>query len=101
MKFRHGIFQVLNKQANKIYLKTSTDLDRAFNADIFQLKAGMHSNKALQDDWNALGAENFDFQLFDELNLKGTETKAEIDKELKELIELHKAELSSTGQLLY
>ena len=101
MKFRHGIYQVLNKKENRMYLKTSVDLDRAFNADVFQLKAGMHSNKALQEDWNLLGQEYFEFKIFDELNVKGTETKAEINKELKELLELHLAELIKDGQLLY
>jgi hypothetical protein len=101
MKFRCGIYQILNKKGNRIHLKTSSDLDRAFNSDLFQLKAGMHSNKALQDDWNHLGPENFEFMIFDELKLNGTETKAEIDLELKELLQLHVAELNEKGQLLY
>jgi hypothetical protein len=101
MKFRHGIYQVLNKKENRMYLKTSVDLDRAFNADVFQLKAGMHSNKALQEDWNLLGQENFEFKIFDELKLNGTESRSEIDNELKELLELHLAELNKNGQLLY
>ena len=56
MKFRAGIFQINNKKDNKVFLKTTSDLDRAFNSDLFQLKAGMHSNLELQRDWNNLGA---------------------------------------------
>jgi hypothetical protein len=44
MKFRVGIFQITNKKDNRIFLNTTSDLDRAYNSDLFQLKAGMHSN---------------------------------------------------------
>ena len=43
LKFRAGIFRILNKAENKIYLQTSSDLDRAFNSDLFQLNARMYS----------------------------------------------------------
>jgi hypothetical protein len=62
MKFRVGIFQIKNKKDDRIFLKTTSDLDRAFNSDLFQLKAGMHSNQQLQSDWNNLGTENFEFK---------------------------------------
>ena len=101
MKFRTGISQIKNKQENKIYLQTSTDLDRAFNSDIFQLKAGIHSNKILQKDWNNLSSEVFEFAIYDELIVKDTATPTEIDHELKELLNLHLAELKKNGQLFY
>ncbi|MCX6161736.1 MAG: GIY-YIG nuclease family protein [Ignavibacteriae bacterium] len=101
MKFRAGIFQIINKKENRIYLKTSSDLDRAFNSDIFQLKAGMHSNKNLQNDWNNLGLENFEFKIFDELDVQDTESPKEINQDLKELLDMHLTELKKNGQLLY
>lgn len=101
MKFRAGIFQIINTKDNKIYLQISNDLDRAFNSDMFQLKAGLHSNKTLQNDWNKLGQENFEFRVFDELKLKDTATPYEIKKDLKELLEIHKNELKLKGQQLY
>jgi hypothetical protein len=101
MKFRHGIFQIVNKQENRIYLQTTTDLDRAYNSDIFQLKAGMHSNKILQNDWNVMGSEFFEFKTFDELFVNETATPTEIKQDLKELMEMHLAELKKNGQLLY
>ena len=101
MKFRAGIFQIINKKENRIFLKTTSDLDRAFNSDIFQLKAGMHSNKNLQNDWNNLGLEIFEFKIFDELEVKDTETPTGINQDLKELLEMHLTELKKNGQLLY
>ncbi len=101
MKFRVGIFQIKNKKDDKIFLKTTLDLDRAFNSDLFQLKAGMHSNQQLQSDWNNLGIENFEFEIFDELKIKDTETPADINHELNELLKMHLTELKSIGQHLY
>ena len=101
MKFRAGIYQIINKQENRIYLQTTLDLDRGFNSDIFQLKGGMHLNKNLQNDWNKLGLESFEFKTFDELEMKDTATPKEINEELKIFLEMHLTELKKNGQLLY
>jgi len=101
MKFRAGIYQIINKPENKIYLQTTLDLDRAFNSDTFQLKGNLHFNKNLQGDWNKLGAESFEFKTFDELEMRDTATSQEIKKELKIFLEMHLIELEKNGQLLY
>ncbi len=82
-------------------LQTTSDLDRAYNSDIFQLKAGLHLNKDLQKDWNNLGPEMFEFKEFDELKVKDTDTPIKIKRDLKELLEMHLSELKKNGQLLY
>jgi len=101
MKFRAGVFQIKNLKDNKLFLKTSTDLDRAFNSDLFQLKLGSHRNQELQNDWNTIGSDNFEFSILDELKLKETETDSEKQKDLKELLELHQADLVKKGIRLY
>lgn len=101
MKFRAGVFQIRNVKDNKLFLKTSTDLDRAFNSDLFQLKLGSHRNQELQNDWNTIGSDNFEFSILDELKLKETETDSEKQKDLKELLELHQADLVKKGIRLY
>lgn len=101
MKFRVGIFQIRNKSNNCIFLKTSTDLDRAFNSDAFQLNAGMHSNQALQKDWKNSGAENFVFDIVDELKTKEGEDVMIIKKDLQDLFEMHVAELKQQQIPLY
>ena len=100
-KSRVGIFQVIIRKDNKIYLHISTDLDKAFNADIFKLNAGMHPNKDLQNDWNDLGSDSFEFEILDELKLNETETPDQIINDLQELLDIYKNEMKSKGQLLY
>ncbi|MEI6748852.1 MAG: GIY-YIG nuclease family protein [Bacteroidales bacterium] len=101
MKFRAGIFMIKNLKNNKIYLQTSTDMDRAYNSDVFKLKAGLHSNKAMQDDWNTSGADSFAFDLCDELKIKEAATESEIKSDLIELLELHRIEFLENGNILY
>jgi hypothetical protein len=101
MKFRIGIFQIRNLQNNKLFLKTSTDLDRAFNSDQFQLKLGSHKNTELQNDWNTFGSDNFEFGFCDEFKSEETATELEIKTDLKELLELHRGEFLKNGILLY
>ena len=101
MKFRVGIFQIINKQNNKLFLKISTDLDRAYNSDLFQLKLGSHKNTALQNDWNSFGADAFEFALFDELKSSDTATDLEVKTDLQELFILHQNELLHKGIILY
>ena len=67
IKLRVGVFQIICRKENKIYLETTSDLDKAFNSDLFQLKAGLHLNKDLQSDWDKWGSESFEFKILDEL----------------------------------
>jgi hypothetical protein len=101
MKFRAGIFQIKNVKDNKSFINTSSDLDRAFNSDLFQLKLGSHRNAELQSDWNTIGSENFELSILDELKLKETATDLEKQADLKELLELHQADLLKKGIRLY
>lgn len=101
LKFRAGIFQIKNTLNDRIYLQITTDLDRAYNADLFKLNACMHPNKSLQKDWNEFGANNFEMTLYDELAVKDTLTPAEIQQELKALLEIHILELKNTGKYVY
>lgn len=101
MKFRAGIFQIRNINESKIFLKTSTDLDRAFNSDAFQLNAGMHANQSLQEDWKKYGASNFVFEIVDELKTKEGDDAIVIKKDLQDLLEMHLAELKQRQISLY
>lgn len=100
-KFKAGLFQIKNLSDGRIFIKQSPDLERAFNSDRFQLKAGMHSNAALQQDWNTLGETAFEFSILDEYNAKDDITPAQLNNELAELLKMHKAELTATGVILY
>lgn len=101
MKFRQGIFQIRNIKEDRILLQTTSDLDRAYNADLFQLKSGLHGNKMLQNDWDTLGPQAFEFKIFDELKIKDTASPLEVRRELKLFLDMNLAELKTNGQLLY
>jgi hypothetical protein len=97
MKFRQGIIQIINLNNNRMFLQTSSDLERAFNADRFKLNARMHPNRKLQKDWDRLGAANFKFEVLDELSIEESAAGSEIKKDLKNLLEMHLAEISRRG----
>ena len=101
MKLRVGIFQIKNLKNDKLFLKTCMDLDRAFGSDLFQLNTGLHSNSELQNDWKTLGADSFEFNIFDELKMKDNANDIEIRRELKEFLNLHRSDLLAKGYLLY
>lgn len=101
MKFRAGIFGIVNRLNSRIFLQSSTDLDRAFNSDVFQLKAGMHQNAQLQKDWIELGSDAFDFIIIDELKTDETDTPDKINRDLKELLQLNRGAISQKQTLLY
>lgn len=61
----------------------------------------MHPNKDLQNDWNDLGSDSFEFEILDELKLNETETPDQIINDLQELLDIYKNEMKSKGQLLY
>jgi group I intron endonuclease len=62
-----GVFQIRNLTNEKVFVGSSLNLDGIFNRHKFALNAGSHQNKSLQADWNEFGAENFAFEILEEL----------------------------------
>ena len=62
-----GVFQVRNLKNEKIFVASSLNLDGMLNRQRFQLELNGHPNKSLQQDWNETGAENFVFEILEEL----------------------------------
>src|SRR5262245_45518316 len=62
-----GVFQIRNLVNEKVFLGTSLNLPGIFNRHQFQLQMGGHPNKALQNEWNQYGCNNFVFEILDEL----------------------------------
>ena len=65
-----GVFQIKNLRNGKLYLGSSLNLNGPINRAKFELKMGMHRSKALQNDWNEFGAENFSFDILEVITLK-------------------------------
>ncbi|MCM2255463.1 MAG: GIY-YIG nuclease family protein [Vicinamibacteria bacterium] len=62
-----GVFRIHNTVDDRSFVGSSRDLPSVLNRERFQLGHGSHPNRALQDDWNRLGAEAFIFEIVDEL----------------------------------
>ena len=63
-----GVFRVRNTASGRALLGSSVDLPSILNRHRAQLRLGGHPCRALQADWNALGAEAFAFEILDTLS---------------------------------
>ena len=78
-KIPMGVYQIRNLTNEKVFVGSSLNLSGIFNRYKFALVAGNHPNKALQTDWNALGADKFAFEVLEELEARaGLDDKAEL-----------------------
>jgi group I intron endonuclease len=64
-----GVFQVKNIGNGKVLLGSSLNLDGSLNKHRFMLKIGSHTNKALQKDWDEFGADQFVFEILEEVKI--------------------------------
>jgi hypothetical protein len=72
-----GVFLIRNNVNDKVFLAAGVNLPGLINRHRFQLVQGGHPNKELQADWNALGSNNFAFEIVDELS---PAAEAELDE---------------------
>lgn len=93
-----GVFQIRNLSNEKIFVGSSMNLDGIFNRHRFQLNAGSHQSKELQKDWNESGAENFSFEILEELTPR---ENLDLAKELEFLEDLWLAQLKPFGEKGY
>jgi len=64
-----GVFQVKNTANGKVLLGSSLNIEGSLNKHKFMLKIGSHTNKALQEDWDELGPEQFVFEILEEVKV--------------------------------
>ena len=65
-KTRHpemGVICIQCKVTGEIFADISRDLQRAFNSHRFQLSAGLHSSRRLQELWNEYGEDSFEYKV--------------------------------------
>jgi len=62
-----GVFVIRNLENDKLFLAGGLEIEAIMNRHRFQLEAGGHPNKELQQDWNRLGAEKFAFEILDQI----------------------------------
>lgn len=61
-----GIYKIVNKVNNKIYIGCASNMRTRTNGHIYDLRKGIHKNKYLQKSWNKYGEKNFIFELVEE-----------------------------------
>ena len=67
MKFHMGVFWIKNNVNGKIFIGSSLDLKAIWHAQKLQLDFGIHPNIDLQKDWKKYGAENFSYEIIEEI----------------------------------
>ncbi|MBU0485349.1 MAG: GIY-YIG nuclease family protein [Proteobacteria bacterium] len=82
-----GIYQIKNLSNGKIFIGSSKDLPGIINRNKFQLKNGLHRNKTMQSDFIEVGADNFTFEILDQLQPK-EDKKVDYTEELHMLEEM-------------
>lgn len=81
-----GILKIQNKKNGKMLLITSFNIPGSINSAQFQLKNGVYRNPALQKEWQEYGADNFTFEVLEQLKLDEV-LPEDIKEELKLLEE--------------
>ena len=75
-----GIYQIRNLVNDKVFVESSVNLTGILNRQEFALKLKGHKNKQLQADWNEFGAENFVFEILEEIvQRENLDIKAELE----------------------
>lgn len=70
-----GVYQIRNLINDKVLVGTALNLPGILNSNKFQLSLGGHKNKSLQAEWKEFGAENFVFEVLDELSPNASSEK--------------------------
>jgi hypothetical protein len=65
-----GIYQIRNLKNGKIFVGSTKNMQGKNNSYKFQLQSGTHMNRALQEDYTAMGEANFVFEEVDLLKPK-------------------------------
>lgn len=99
MKTPMGVLAIKNKTNGKIFIDVSTDTKSMINRHRFQLKAGMHRVKELQQEWKEYGEEAFVFEVLEQLKYDEKEERTDYQEELEILKMIWLEKLN--GHVLY
>ncbi|MBN2008581.1 metalloregulator ArsR/SmtB family transcription factor [candidate division KSB1 bacterium] len=88
MKIPKGILKIENTANGKVFLVATNNLLAAINRQRATLKLNSNRNVELQNDWNTFGAEQFTFEILDQLEESDDDSPARAAKELALLLEM-------------
>ena len=63
-----GIYKITNKQNDKFYIGSSTNIEMRWYAHKSYLRRNVHANQHLQNAWNKYGEDNFIFSILPKVN---------------------------------
>ena len=95
-----GVYRVRNTATGKSLIGSSVNLPAILNRQRFQLQNGLHPNRVLQEDWNELGPETFEFETLDTLE-PPDEPDYDPTEDLRVLTALWLEKLSLSAEDLY
>jgi group I intron endonuclease len=64
-----GIYKILNKINNKVYIGSATDIRKRWRDHKWYLNHNIHHNSHLQSSWNKYGVDNFEFSIIIECRI--------------------------------
>jgi len=62
-----GVYAVRCTASGRAWVGASRNLDAARNAVWFSLRLGIHRERPIQDEWNAFGESEFEYEVLDKL----------------------------------
>jgi hypothetical protein len=80
-----GVLQIRNLSNGKVFVESSKNLEGMLNRCKFQLDLGSFKNKALQEDYSKLGANQFAFEIVDRLAPKKDDPAHDYTEDLETL----------------
>ena len=90
-----GIYFILNKKNNRVYIGQTSALGRRKKEHFKRLRKGKHKNRPLQEDYDKYGLDAFEYRVVEECSPDETRSQLYL-KEIKKIIELH-----TRGEELY
>jgi len=95
-----GVYRVRNTAQRRALVGSSPNLPGILNRHRFQLDDGSHTDKELQRDWRALGADAFSFDVLDELPPQD-DADVDVGEELAVLLAMWRDKLAAVGETFY
>jgi len=97
-----GVYRILNRAEDKSFVSSSVNLPAIFNRMRMTLQSGLQLQyPQLQQDWNRLGAEAFEFEVLEELEPPSDSPAWDPKEDLGALEELWLEKLEPYGQRGY
>ena len=96
-----GVYRIRRRDTGRAFVGTSVNVPAIFNRERLQLRFGAHGIASLQQDWNALGEDAFEFEMLDALEWPDNAPDYRPADDLAALLEMWKERLALTPELTY